>query len=115
MTPLRRALRGNRRLLRSTVEASSGHAKPNSASHTPVPERPSVTGVRLHEEIAEILREHGNRWMTTQEVADLVNARGRYRKKDGTTVSAFQVHGRTRNYLVIFEREGSRVRLREGS
>ena len=71
-----------------------------------------MTRITLHEELADILREHGNRWMTTQQLVDRVAERGRYLKKDGTSdVSAFQVHGRTRNYSHLFERDGVRVRL----
>jgi hypothetical protein len=51
--------------------------------------------------------------MLTQEIADFVNERGRYRKRDGSAVTAFQIHGRTRNYGHLFERQGSQVRLRE--
>jgi hypothetical protein len=68
--------------------------------------------ITLHEEIERILRERGNTWMTTQEVASAVNDAGNYRKKDGSAVTAFQIHGRTRNYSRLFERDGSRVRLR---
>ena len=66
----------------------------------------------LHEEIAAVLRERDNAWQTTAELAERVNKRGRFHKRDGTEVSAFQIHGRTRNYGEWFEREGSRVRLR---
>lgn len=68
--------------------------------------------VLLHDEIAEILRESGRDWMTTQEIADQVNARGRYRKKDGSDVTDFQIHGRTRKRPAMFDRDGSRVQLR---
>jgi hypothetical protein len=68
--------------------------------------------VTLHEEIAAILSESGGGWMKTDHIADRVNARGRYRKRDGSPVTAFQIHGRTRNYGHLFERDGSRVRLR---
>jgi len=68
--------------------------------------------VYLHDEIAAVLRARGNRWMTTTELAQAVNGRGLYRKRDGTEVAAFQVHGRTKNYTRIFERDKSRVRLR---
>jgi hypothetical protein len=67
----------------------------------------------LHEELAEILREHGNRWMTTTELANAVNERGIYEKRDGSAVTDFQVHGRTRNYDKLFERDSTRVRLIE--
>lgn len=65
----------------------------------------------LHAELRAILREAGNPWMTTAELAAAVNQRGRYVKGDGSLVDAFQVHGRTRNYPHLFERDGSRVRL----
>lgn len=68
--------------------------------------------VLLHDEIAAILRLGGNAWMTTAELARAVNGRGFYRKRDGSTVTAFQIHGRTKNYSRMFERDGSRVRLR---
>ena len=67
--------------------------------------------VTLHEEICDILDGEGNGWMTTGELANLVNRRGRYRKRDGSPVSRFQIHGRTRNYSDLFQRSGSLVRL----
>ena len=53
--------------------------------------------ITLHQEICDILVSKGNNWTSTHELASLVNQRGRYRKRDGTTVSDFQIHGRTRN------------------
>jgi hypothetical protein len=90
-----------------------------SITHAPAPSnrrsqrrRESVT---LHEEIEAILRENGGDWMTTRQIAEAVARRGRYIKKDGTSdVSAFQVHGRTKNYPQLFERDGSKVRLKQG-
>jgi hypothetical protein len=70
--------------------------------------------ITLHAEIEAIFSETDQDWLTTQEIADLVNARGRYHKGDGSPVSAFQIHGRTRNYPQLFDRDGSRVRLRRG-
>jgi hypothetical protein len=68
--------------------------------------------ITLHEEISRILAEHGLPCMTTEELAAAVNEAGNYVKKDGSDVTAFQIHGRTRNYPALFERDGSRVRLR---
>lgn len=68
--------------------------------------------VTLHEEIRAVLLT-ASRQMTTQEIADEVNRRGNYHKRDGSPVSPFQVHGRTRNYPEIFTREGSIVGLVE--
>jgi hypothetical protein len=72
----------------------------------------AVTRITLHEELVAILRERGGGWMTTRELADAVNERGRYHKRDGSPVDDFQVHGRTKNYPQLFDRDGSRVRLR---
>jgi hypothetical protein len=52
----------------------------------------------LHAEVAEILRDSTATWMPTAAIADLVNARRRYSKKDGSPVTPFQIHGRTRQY-----------------
>lgn len=64
----------------------------------------------LHEAIEKLLRQTG-RPMTTQQIADELNQNGWYQKKDGSTIQAFQIHGRTRNYANIFDREGSTVSL----
>jgi hypothetical protein len=68
----------------------------------------------LHEALAQILRERGNAWMTARELADEVNARALYRKRDGSPVEANQVHARTKNYADLFEKDGSQIRLRDG-
>lgn len=51
--------------------------------------------ITLHAEIEAILSETDRAWLTTQEIADLVNARGRYEKREGSPLTAFQIHGRT--------------------
>jgi hypoxanthine-DNA glycosylase len=64
----------------------------------------------LHEAIEKLLRQT-RRSMTTQQIADGLNKNGWYQKKDGSTIEAFQIHGRTRNYTNIFYRDGSAVSL----
>lgn len=64
----------------------------------------------LHEAIEKLLRQTG-RPMTTQQIADELNKNGWYQKKDGSRIEAFQIHGRTRNYANIFDRDGSTVSL----
>lgn len=66
--------------------------------------------MKLHEAIEKLLRQTG-RPMTTQQIADELNKNGWYQKKDGSTIQAFQIHGRTRNYANIFDRDGSKVSL----
>lgn len=69
-----------------------------------------MTKVRLHEEIQAILMANNNNWMTTQVIADEVNRRGKYKRKDGDEVPAFQIHLRTMKkekggYAHLFEQE----------
>lgn len=64
----------------------------------------------LNEAIEKLLRQK-NRAMTTHEIADELNKNGWYQKKDGSEIQAFQIHGRTRNYPSIFDRDGSTVFL----
>lgn len=67
--------------------------------------------MKLHEAIVKLLQERG-RAMTTEEIADALNRNGWYTKRDGSTISAFQIHGRTRNYSHLFIRNGSLVSLK---
>lgn len=66
----------------------------------------------LHDAIAIILREHKHE-LRTKEIADEVNEKLLYSKKDKTPVTAFQIHGRTKNYPNLFTRKGSLVGLIE--
>jgi hypothetical protein len=114
-TPLRARLQAGRKglLVQAAVSVSSESLVPDRVEAVAQAVLRQAGRATLHEEIAAILREHGNRWMSTHEIADFVNERGRYRKRDGSEMSAFQIHGRTRNYEQLFERQGSQVRLRE--
>jgi len=90
----------------STPARSDPHGGPK------VPNQPKER-VTLHAEIIAILIENGDGWMTTKEIAKAVKQRGIYKKRDGTSdVTPFQVHGRTKNYPNLFERDRSRVRRR---
>lgn len=64
----------------------------------------------LHEAIEELLLEYG-RPMTTREIAEQINERQSYRKKDGSPVAASQVQLRTRNYHKLFVQERSMISL----
>lgn len=75
--------------------------------------RASGRNLTLHEAIATVLREGGNRWMTTRELADAVNERGLYRKKDGSPVESNQIHARAKNYSHLFDKDRQNVRLRD--
>jgi hypothetical protein len=68
----------------------------------------------LHEAIIKVLQSK-NRAMSTQEIADKLNKNKWYVKKDKSTIEAFQIHGRTRNYSHLFDRNGSMVSLKDQS
>ena len=92
-------------------EASLGARRESPPARRAGRQRDPARGVTLHDEIAAILG-HSGKPMTTAEIADAVNQRGLYIKRDRTPVTAFQVHGRTRNYPQLFTREGQTVKLR---
>lgn len=68
----------------------------------------------LHEAIIKVLQTK-NKAMSTQEIADELNRNKWYVKKDKSTIEAFQIHGRTRNYSHLFDRNGSMVSLKDQS
>lgn len=64
----------------------------------------------LHEEIIQILKET-EKPLSTSQISNLVNKRKNYLKKDGSEVSPFQIHGRTRKYSDLFIRNKTLVGL----
>src|SRR5436190_60282 len=66
-----------------------GHAAVKHGDRT----RSHMDRVLLHDELAAILRGRENWWTTTTDLAAEVNRRGRYKKRDGSTVSAPHLHG----------------------
>ncbi len=64
----------------------------------------------LHEAIEKLLHQTGQP-MTTQQIADELNKNNWYQKKDSSKITAYQIHGRTKNYATLFNREGSIVSL----
>lgn len=68
----------------------------------------------LHEAIEQLLRQQG-RPLNMTEIAAELNRNNWYQKKDGSLISPFQIHGRTRKYPQLFERKGSTVLLADKS
>ncbi|MDA3904958.1 MAG: hypothetical protein PF484_02670 [Bacteroidales bacterium] len=65
----------------------------------------------LHNAIVEVLKT-ANRTMSTSEIALVLNRTKAYEKKDRSEITAFQIHGRTRNYSHLFDRNKSMVSLK---
>jgi repressor of nif and glnA expression len=66
----------------------------------------------LHEAIAKILTEK-NRPMTARELADEINQRKLYIKKDETLIETSQIHARVKNYTQLFRKRDGLISLRE--
>ncbi len=64
----------------------------------------------LHEAIESILQESGKS-MTSREIADIINQRKLYTRKDGLEVSASQVTTRAGNYDKLFTRHLGKIKL----
>ncbi len=94
---------------RSTLLELIARAEAVQRSHAPQ----AGSRVTLHQAMATVLREHGNRWMNIRELGNEVNLRGLYRKRNGSEVDINQFHARINSYRGLFERDGPNVRLRE--
>ncbi len=64
----------------------------------------------LHAAIEKLLQQTG-RQITTHEIAESLNKSKWYQKKDGSKITDFQIHGRTKNYPQLFNRTGATVSL----
>jgi hypothetical protein len=71
--------------------------------------------VTLHEEIERVLGLRGGGPAGAQQIADAVNASGRYSKHDGSRISAQQIHARVSKHPETFERTPDGIRLRNGA
>ena len=68
--------------------------------------------MKLHEAIEKLLQVTGHP-MTTHEIAEALNKNGWYVKKDRSKITDLQIHGRTKNYQSLFNRDGSAVSLQD--
>jgi len=64
----------------------------------------------LHEAMKQLLLQQGQP-MTPRQIALALNKNGWYQKKDGSTIQAYQILGRTRKYAELFECDGKFVSL----
>lgn len=76
---------------------------------SPVRQRP----LTLQDAMVVILQEGGNEGMRPQHLADLINERKLYTKRDDGPVGANQIQARVSNYDTMFVREDGLVRLRD--
>jgi hypothetical protein len=74
----------------------------------------SDTQLYLHDEIAGILRA-ARRPMQAAEIAAAVDSAGRYAKRDGSAMTANQIHARVSKHPELFERSPNGIHLRRGS
>lgn len=65
----------------------------------------------LHEAIIKVLNDSTKSSLTTSEIAEILNIKKYYAKKDKSIITAYQIHGRTNKYKDIFRRNGNNVSL----
>jgi len=53
-----------------------------------------------------------NSAMTTQQIADVLNKSKTYQKRDGSAITEYQIHGRTRKYPQLFDRNKRMISLK---
>lgn len=64
----------------------------------------------LHEAIEKLLNQKGKA-MTTSEISTELNKNKWYQKKDASEITPYQIHGRTKNYPNLFDKNGALVSL----
>jgi hypothetical protein len=64
----------------------------------------------LHEAMECVLDEHPNQWMTVHDLAEVINERTLYEKRDRLPVEPSQIQARANKYPSHFEKDGPRVR-----
>jgi chromosome segregation ATPase len=77
-----------------------------------LPESPVVKRPTLHEAIERVLQENRNQWMETKDIAHHINRQSLYRRGDGAPIDTDQIQARTNHYQHLFEKQGSRIRMR---
>jgi hypothetical protein len=97
------------------AEAILGGGLPTPPVEPPPPAPEGAGALTLHEALARVLEDAGNEGLTGRELTDAVNRRGLYRKRNGSPVEVNQVHARINNYSDLFEKDGPKIRLKEGA
>jgi hypothetical protein len=99
-------LNARRRELEALIARARSVLNDEPPASTPVP----AQRLTLHEAMEQILDEHNNQWMTVHELADEINERGLYEKRDRSPVEPSQIHARANKYENRFEKNGPRIR-----
>jgi hypothetical protein len=74
---------------------------------------PEIPFPFLHDELVRIIEINGGEPMTSADLADTINAEGRYLKKDGSAMTSSQISARVSKYPQLFERtDDGRIALR---
>ncbi len=99
-------LNARRRELEGLIARARSVLNDAPPATTPAP----AQRLTLHEAMEQILDEHHNQWMTVHELADEINERGLYEKRDRSPVEPSQIHARANKYESRFEKDGPRIR-----
>src|SRR4051794_1433986 len=77
-----------------------------------LPESPVAKRLTLHEAIERVLEENRNQWLEAKDIAHHINRQSLYRRADGAAIDSSQIQARTNHYQHLFEKQGSRIRMR---
>ena len=69
----------------------------------------------LHEAITKVINESTKVTMSASEIADVVNQKKYYIKKDESLIAASQISARVKNYKELFKKVGSQISLLDAS
>jgi hypothetical protein len=96
---------------RHELEALIARARAAIGDPQPTPEAGGPVRLTLHNAMRLVLEEHHNQWMTVRQLAEEINRRGLYEKRDRTPMDPSQIHARANKYPRMFEKNGADVRL----
>lgn len=95
---------------RRELMATIARARAALGDGVPVAARDPAGRYTLHEAMQLLLDENGNQWMSVHQLAEEINARALYEKRDRSPVDPSQIHARANKYPHLFEKQGSRIR-----
>jgi len=104
-----RGLRDRAQLLEELIKKGRQLLEGGTADFSSGPNGQRLT---LHEAIRQVLLDRDNAPTSARELADEINARELYRKRDGSPVEVNQIHARINNYGTMFKKVGTKIHLR---
>jgi len=78
-----------------------------------LPQATTPEPARLHDTMKQVLASNGNQWLEVKDICNRVNGDRLYVRADDEPVTRDQISARADRCSHLFERQGTRIRLRE--